>query len=483
MNLEEFKVKYHPMDIFEILAIDNKDRHILIDFIERFRSGNFPKYRGVLLVGPPGTGKTETAYTLARQFNMSVFEVNASDIRDADRLSYMLDYSFDSEQIGNPIIVLLDEIDGMIRGNKESSGMKYITNVLKTSRIPIIFTANDDRTVKKYFKSIIKIEYKLINQNLLRKFIKHVSIEENLHLSDVDIMRIASASQGDMRKVFSLVFLPIDVGIEKMIDENSNVFTLMNLLYGSSSPKQCIDMYYNSDIRSLSNFYIWLCESVPSYNSSSLFLEKAYSILSKYGPIVDKSNTLGNWYLQKYLVKAIIYDMKALIGSGFERYRKYPTPFEFLMSSKLKENRKIMEHLKLCFYNNDMSLNTFKSNFWTIRELFNVDRKFIVSMIVRVYRYSLLVHDDINKEKELFCKMCSMIKCGDIRMADEYKEMFDTLDDDDSHRFIVQMTKRNPYTVKKRKRHVVKKMKEETDENEREFNLDDLGDISIADLV
>lgn len=487
MNLEGFKRKYRPQDIFGLMAIENKDKHRIIDFINAFKSGNPPKNRGLLLVGKPGIGKTETAYTVARQFKMGVLEVNASDTRSSEGLREVLAYSLDCEQVDDPTIILLDEIDGLVKRADDSGGVRYIAEVLKTTRVPIILTANDDAKLRRNFKTIVnkveKIEYKPINTILLRKFIKKVSVEEGLHLRDVDIMKIAQMSLGDMRKVFSLLFLPDGIRIERAMSDDNTIFTFLNAIYGSATPEKCLEVYYNSDIRNVSNAYLWIHESLPSYNSSSIFLEKAYKILAKYGVLVRKSDTLGNWYLQKYIIKAMTYELKALIGSGFDRYRKYPTPYEFQLGSKLKEVRRIKGNLKLCFYDSNMSLNAFNSNFWAIRQVYQVDRKFVVEILVRIYRHVLLVEDEIKGQKELFCKMASMVHFGDIRYADEFIAEFEILDDDDSHRFAVAVTKKHPNKVKTRKREVKKKIREQTKKDVgTDTDLDSLSDIDVSDL-
>lgn len=488
MNLDDFKNKYKSRDIFDVLALENKDKHMLMEFVNSFTGENLPKLRGMLLVGPPGVGKTETAYTLARQFDMEVLEVNASDTRNEETLKEILEYSLTCEEVDKPTIVLLDEIDGLVKRADDSGGVRYIGEVLKNTKIPIILTANDDTKIKRDFKSILakvtKIIYKPIQPIFLRKFIKEVSVAESLHLSDTDIMKISQLSQGDMRKVFGLMFLPEGIRLEKMINDNNTIFTFLNSIYGMESPEECLEIYYNSDITRLSNAYIWICESFPAYNSSSLFLEKAYAVMAKYGVLVHRSETLNNWYLQKFVLKAMIYDLKGLIGQGNDRHRKYPTPYEFGLSAKLKELRKVRNNLKLCFYDADMSLSAFESNFWAIRKIYAVDRKFVIDISIKVYRYSLLVEDDVKFQKELFCKMMSVLHSNDTRAADEFIEAFETLDDDDSHRFAVAVSKKYPDKIKERKREVKKRIKEESEPKTGvDTDLDSLTDIDLSDLV
>ena len=62
MNLDDFKNKYRPRDIFDVLALDNKDKHMLMEFVNSFAGENLPKLRGILLVGPPGVKNRDGVY-------------------------------------------------------------------------------------------------------------------------------------------------------------------------------------------------------------------------------------------------------------------------------------------------------------------------------------------------------------------------------------------------------------------------------------
>jgi len=74
-----------------------------IDSKSKYEDNGIPYKLGLLLVGPPGTGKTSFIRQLASRFHYDVIQVNA--IRDIEGLS---------TETENPYIMLLEELDKML---------------------------------------------------------------------------------------------------------------------------------------------------------------------------------------------------------------------------------------------------------------------------------------------------------------------------------------------------------------------------------
>lgn len=145
--------------IMKLIGIDKNLESIKI-WLEDWQSGVPPIKKSMLLLGPPGVGKTSSVYKIAEELGFDVCEFNMSDRRDKTFIESLI-YKLKSKPLV-PTVFLFDEIDGA--EHKES-----LVQLSRNTKNPIFFTANEQENVPKslYQESIVLKYQKLRAKDIL----------------------------------------------------------------------------------------------------------------------------------------------------------------------------------------------------------------------------------------------------------------------------------------------------------------------------
>ena len=79
----------------------------------------FPKKRALILNGPVGTGKTSMVLALAKEHELELFELNASDLRNRSKLEEVLAPATKQKSLFNKgKLILMDEAHGITTSDR-----------------------------------------------------------------------------------------------------------------------------------------------------------------------------------------------------------------------------------------------------------------------------------------------------------------------------------------------------------------------------
>ena len=145
--------KYRPTTLSEYIGNEKIIKELVL-WLEGYYKPtlvkNSDRKANILIIGPPGIGKTSLAHLLLNKFDFDVIEFNASDFRNAEQIENVFnDILKSSNNVAHmmnnkkkKIGVVMDEIDGLSSGDK--GGMKKIQYYLQKNNFfcPIILTSN-----------------------------------------------------------------------------------------------------------------------------------------------------------------------------------------------------------------------------------------------------------------------------------------------------------------------------------------------------
>jgi predicted AAA+ superfamily ATPase len=200
-----------PADFNSLKGVDDVIQSLEANLIipleqdELAKELNLKPKRGVLLAGPPGTGKTTIGRALAHRLKSKFFLIDGTFIAGTGDFYSNVHYVFEAAKQNAPAIVFIDDTD-VIFEDGNSGLYRYLLTLLDglesetVGRICVMMTA---MTVSSLPAALVRsgrielwLEMKLPNLDA-RIDILHAAFQSlTLALSDADIPTIAAATEG-----------------------------------------------------------------------------------------------------------------------------------------------------------------------------------------------------------------------------------------------------------------------------------------------
>ncbi|MFL6509945.1 MAG: AAA family ATPase [Nitrososphaera sp.] len=351
--------KYRPKSVQEMVG--NEDaRLVAIKWLTGWASGSRP----LLLVGPPGTGKTTLVHALAKQFDYDMIEMNASDIRNKEALQARITPIFQNTAnlVGKKIMLFLDEVDG-VSGREDTGGIDTLVNLIKEPTVPVIMAANKKSLkIMKLTKACKIIPFSPVPPSLLLLFLDHILQTEAVELGSDDKVSIIDNSRGDIRSLLnSAQSLAagyhtvsnkdiVDVDIADAISGYFNAHTLTQAIQfiiraEASYPDPRYRMISPDERRKdmLSALFSSIVSSKIEHSDLALLLD----LLSKTDMIVGRANASREWHLLKYvniLLATGLYEKSRQRGIKYHQY-SMPWPVMGPIFARSQSTKKILDEL------------------------------------------------------------------------------------------------------------------------------------------
>lgn len=327
---------------------DVKGQEFAIEKVKLFLK-QFPKKKAVILHGPPGTGKTSLAYALALEMDVEILELNASDLRDKEKINQIIGPASLSQSLFKKgKVILIDEVDGI--SSRDRGGLSELLAILERSAFPIIVTANDiwQQKFNLLRQKSDLVQLKEVDYKTVLDILRSICFKEGCRISEEVLTSISIRVRGDMRAAINdlevLAKSNETLLVKDMGERNKeqSIFTALQYIFKNSKLDTKMMDVFDEVHMEIDEIFLWIEENTPlEYQGKEL--AKALDALSKADVFRGRIHRQQHWRFMVYeyfFLGPGIAASKKSVKTGWTTYKKPTRILKIWLQNQRNEKKK-----------------------------------------------------------------------------------------------------------------------------------------------
>ena len=330
--------KYSPGGFEDMIGQDATIKKVLNWF-------EHPK-KGLLAYGPPGIGKTATAYLLAKKFDLEIVEMNASDFRTKRGVNErLMNAAMQKSLFGKQKLLLVDEVDG-IAGRSDWGGAAAIANLVKKSPFPVYLTCNDNwaKAIKNLKGYVTEVFFSRPRTSSVVGLLERITKSEGIEVERTVLLQVAASR--DVRSAISDLET-IAFGKKRVTEEDlealgdrdreKNIFDTLRDIFKATSVEQARKATDGLK-KNIDEVMLWVDENIPQeYEMADAV--KAYDALSRADVFRGRIYRRQDWALLKHVINLTTIGVAMAKSKQYHSFVKYRPPTFLSMMGRTRFKR------------------------------------------------------------------------------------------------------------------------------------------------
>jgi replication factor C large subunit len=308
--------------------------------------------KAVLLAGPPGIGKTTLVHALAREINYELIELNASDVRSAERLRQVVGRGLkEAPLFGHEgRLVLFDEVDGL-HVREDLGGLETIIEIIESARVPIVMTANNpyDPKFRPLRDMSLLVSLRRLSEDEIVELLRRICASEGAKCEEEALRSIARSSLGDLRAAVNDLQMLLSGRRVLVVDDIKRVgernpqlsmFEILDRVYRARWFDGARAVSFNPSF-DWEQYLMWALESIPVVYRDVEASSEALDRLSKADVIIGRIKRAQEWELLPYALELALGGVSQVRSKPrLPPFIRYGFPQRLLILARTKEARR-----------------------------------------------------------------------------------------------------------------------------------------------